>query len=44
MKTIAQTLKVTNAMNLISTAKLRKGRRLLADTEPYFNRIQKTMA
>ncbi|MDR2344018.1 MAG: ATP synthase F1 subunit gamma [Spirochaetaceae bacterium] len=44
MKTIAQTLKVTNAMNLISTAKLRKGRRLLADTEPYFERIQKTMA
>jgi F-type H+-transporting ATPase subunit gamma len=44
MKTIAQTLKVTNAMNLISTAKLRKGRRLLADTEPYFNHIQKTMA
>jgi F-type H+-transporting ATPase subunit gamma len=44
MKTITQTLKVTNAMNLISTAKLRKGRRLLTDTEPYFNRIQKTMA
>jgi F-type H+-transporting ATPase subunit gamma len=44
MKTIAQTLKVTKAMNLISTAKLRKGRRLLTDTEPYLNRIQKTMA
>jgi F-type H+-transporting ATPase subunit gamma len=44
MKTIAQTLKVTSAMDLISTAKLRKGRRLLADTEPYFDRIQKTMA
>ncbi|MDR3355971.1 MAG: ATP synthase F1 subunit gamma [Spirochaetaceae bacterium] len=44
MKSIAQTLKVTNAMNLISTAKLRKGRRLLTDTEPYFDRIQKTMA
>ncbi|MDR2658488.1 MAG: ATP synthase F1 subunit gamma [Spirochaetaceae bacterium] len=44
MKTIAQTLKVTKAMNLISTAKLRKGRRLLTDTEPYFNRIQRTMA
>jgi F-type H+-transporting ATPase subunit gamma len=44
MNTITQTLKVTSAMNLISTAKLRKGRQLLADTEPYFNRIQKTMA
>jgi F-type H+-transporting ATPase subunit gamma len=30
-------------MNLISTAKLRKGRRLLEDTEPYFARIQKSM-
>jgi F-type H+-transporting ATPase subunit gamma len=30
-------------MNLISTAKLRKGRRLLEDTEPFFNRIQKSM-
>jgi F-type H+-transporting ATPase subunit gamma len=44
MNTITQTLKVTGAMNLISTAKLRKGRTLLAGTEPYFNRIQKTMA
>jgi F-type H+-transporting ATPase subunit gamma len=44
MNTITQTLKVTSAMNLISTAKLRKGRQLLADTEPFFNRIQKTMA
>jgi F-type H+-transporting ATPase subunit gamma len=30
-------------MNLISTAKLRKGRRVLEDTEPYFTRIQKSM-
>jgi F-type H+-transporting ATPase subunit gamma len=30
-------------MNLISTAKLRKGRRFLEDTEPYFTRIQKSM-
>jgi F-type H+-transporting ATPase subunit gamma len=30
-------------MNLISTAKLRKGRRLLEDTEPFFRRIQKSM-
>jgi F-type H+-transporting ATPase subunit gamma len=44
MKAISQTLQVTKAMNLISTSKLRKGRRLLQDTEPYFNRIQKTMS
>jgi F-type H+-transporting ATPase subunit gamma len=44
MKAIRQTLQVTKAMNLISTAKLQKGRRGLENTEPYFNRIQKTMS
>lgn len=43
MRAITQTLQVTKAMNLISTAKLRKGRRTLEDTEPYFARIQKSM-
>ena len=43
MRAIRQTLQVTNAMNLISTAKLRKGRRLLHDVEPYFARIEKSM-
>ena len=43
MRAIRQTLQVTKAMKLISTAKLRKGRRFLSDTEPYFTRIQKFM-
>jgi F-type H+-transporting ATPase subunit gamma len=43
MRAIQQTLQVTKAMDLISTAKLRKGRRILEDTEPYFTRIQKSM-
>jgi F-type H+-transporting ATPase subunit gamma len=43
MRAIKQTLQVTRAMNLISTAKLRKGRRMLEDTEPFFRRIQKSM-
>ncbi|MCL1817731.1 MAG: ATP synthase F1 subunit gamma [Spirochaetaceae bacterium] len=43
MRAIRQTLQVTRAMNLISTAKLRKGRRILQDTEPFFNRIQRSM-
>jgi F-type H+-transporting ATPase subunit gamma len=43
MRAIRQTLQVTKAMNLISTAKLRKGRRLLENTEPFFRRIQKSM-
>ena len=43
MRAISQTLQVTRAMNLISTSKLRKGRRVLEDTEPFFTRIQKSM-
>ncbi|MDR0624798.1 MAG: F0F1 ATP synthase subunit gamma, partial [Treponema sp.] len=43
MRAVRQTLQVTRAMNLISTAKLRKGRRILEDTEPFFTRIQKSM-
>ena len=43
MRAIEQTLQVTKAMNLISTAKLRKGRRALDDTKPYFDRIQKSV-
>jgi F-type H+-transporting ATPase subunit gamma len=43
MRAIQQTLQVTKAMNLISTAKLRKGRRILEDTEPFFTRVQKSM-
>jgi F-type H+-transporting ATPase subunit gamma len=43
MRAIEQTLQVTKAMNLISTAKLRKGRRTLEDTKPYFDRIQKSV-
>jgi F-type H+-transporting ATPase subunit gamma len=43
MRAIEQTLQVTKAMNLISTAKLRKGRRTLEDVQPFFTRIQKSM-
>ena len=43
MKAVRQTLQVTKAMYLISTSKLRKGRRILEDTTPFFIRIQKTM-
>ena len=43
MRAIQQTLQVTKAMDLISTSKLRKGRRVLQDIEPFFNRIQKSM-
>jgi F-type H+-transporting ATPase subunit gamma len=43
MRAIRQTLQVTKAMGLISTAKLRKAKRLLENTEPFFTRIQKSL-
>ena len=43
MKTTRQTLQITSAMKLISTAKLRRARIQLAQTEPYFDRIRETM-
>ena len=43
MKSVEQTLKITNAMYLISSSKLKKARKQLAATEPYFIRLQSTM-
>lgn len=43
MKSIGQTLQITSAMKLISTAKLRRARVQLNQTEPYFDRIRETM-
>ncbi|MBQ9631412.1 MAG: F0F1 ATP synthase subunit gamma, partial [Lachnospiraceae bacterium] len=40
MKSINDTLKITNAMYLISSNKVRKARRMLAETEPFFLRVQ----
>ena len=40
MKSIQDTMKITNAMYMISSAKLKKARKSLADTEPYFYSIQ----
>jgi F-type H+-transporting ATPase subunit gamma len=43
MKSVRQTLQVTGAMKLISTSKLRKARRRLEDTLPYFDGISDAM-
>ncbi len=43
MKSIGQTLQITSAMKLISTAKLRRARTQLMQTEPYFDKIRETM-
>jgi F-type H+-transporting ATPase subunit gamma len=43
MKSVRQSLQVTGAMKLISTAKLRKARRRLDETMPYFDAIRSVM-
>ena len=43
MRSIQQTLKITNAMYLISSAKVKKARKQLAEVEPYFDRLAKTI-
>ncbi len=40
ISSVDDTLKITNAMYLISSTKLRKARKALADTEPYFDMLR----
>lgn len=44
IKSIQDTMKITNAMYMISSAKLRKARTNLENTEPYFQMLQETVA
>lgn len=44
MKSIRDTMKITNAMYMISSTKLRKARRELEETEPYFYSLQSMLA
>ena len=44
MRSIQDTLKITNAMYMISTSKLKKSKKMLADTEPYFFALQSEMS
>ena len=43
MRSIQQTLKITNAMYLISSAKVKKARKQLQEVEPYFDRLAKNI-
>lgn len=43
MKSIQDTMKITNAMYLISSSKMKRAKKTLADTEPYFFGIQRAM-
>lgn len=44
IKSIEDTMKITNAMYMVSSSKLQKARRDLKNTEPYFEMIQDGMA
>lgn len=44
IKSVEDTKKITNAMYLISSSKLKKARKSLNDTVPYFERLQETIA
>lgn len=43
MKSIKDIMKITNAMYLISSSKMKKARKSLLDTEPYFDKLQSTI-
>ncbi len=44
MKSIQDTMKITNAMYLISSSKLKQARKRLDSTMPYFNALRETIA
>ena len=44
MRSIKDTLKIPNAMYMISSSKLKKSKKMLADTEPYFYTLQSEMS
>ena len=44
MKSIQDTMKITNAMYTLSSSKLKKARKTLTDTEPYFYSLQQMIS
>ena len=44
MKSIRDTMKITNAMYMISSSKMKKAKKVLEDTEPYFYNMQAAIA
>ncbi|MSS64783.1 ATP synthase F1 subunit gamma [Velocimicrobium porci] len=44
MKSIQDTMKITNAMYMISSSKLKRAKKRLEDTEPYFYMLQSAIA
>lgn len=44
MISVRKTMKITNAMYLLASSKMKKARKRLLASEPYFNRLQDTIA
>ena len=44
IKSIQDTMKITNAMYMISSSKLKRAKKSLEDTEPYFYTLQSTLS
>lgn len=44
IKSVQETLKITNAMYLISSSSLRKAKKQLAEVEPYFEKVSSTIS
>lgn len=44
IKSVKDTMKITNAMYMISSSKMKKAKKTLADTEPYFYNMQSAIA
>jgi F-type H+-transporting ATPase subunit gamma len=44
IKSVSDTLKITNAMYMISSAKLTQAKKMLSDSEPYYFKLQSTIS
>ena len=44
IKSVRDTQKITNAMYMISSSKMKRAKKILADTEPYFYGIQSAIS
>ncbi len=44
IRSVSDTMKITNAMYMISSNKMRKARKMLAVSEPYFHAVEATLA
>ena len=44
INSVQDTMKITNAMYMISSSKMKKAKKILSDTEPYFYNMQSAIA